>query len=86
MSFSERSNHFAQVFPLLGRDLQAEVRFFNQLLVPALNGAFALAERHHIAVLVSQYLKLNVARPLNEFLHVHVAVAERIGGLCTRPD
>ena len=42
-----------------------------------LDGALALAQAHHIAVLVSQHLELDVARALDELLHVEIAVAER---------
>ena len=41
-----------------------------------LNGALAFAKADHAPVLVRQYLKLYVAGPLNELLHVEVAVAE----------
>ncbi len=56
-------------------------RLFDQLLVAALDGALALAQAHHIAVLVGQYLELDMARPLDELLHVQVAVAEGASGL-----
>ena len=51
-------------------------RFFHQLLVPPLDAALALAQAHDVAVLVGQYLELDVPRPLDELLHVEVAVAE----------
>ena len=51
---------------------------FDQLLVAALNGAFALAQAHHVAVFIGQHLELDVTRPLDEFLHVQVAVAEGV--------
>jgi hypothetical protein len=44
--------------------------------VPALHGAVALAEVDDVAVLVAEYLELDVARPREIFLHVHVAAAE----------
>ena len=53
-------------------------RFFNQLLVPPLDRTLALAQRLRRPVLIGQHLKLNVPRPLDEFLHVQVAVAEGI--------
>ncbi len=55
-------------------------RFLQQLLVAALDGALALAERDDVAVLVGEDLELDVARALDELLHVHVAVAERRRG------
>ena len=51
--------------------------FFDQLLVAALDGALAFEEHLDVAVLVSEDLKLDVARPLDELFHVHLAVAER---------
>src|SRR6185312_13257238 len=61
-------------------------RFFEQLLVPALNAAFALAQTHDISVLVGKNLELNVARVLDILLHVEIAVAEGRCGfrLCSR--
>ena len=47
--------------------------------MPALDRALALVERGHIAVLVGQHLELDVARLLDELLHVEIAVAE---GIC----
>ena len=47
----------------------------------ALDGALALKERGHVAVLVGQHLELDVARVLDELLHVELAVAEGVGGL-----
>ena len=52
-------------------------RLFHQLLMAALDAAFALAQAHHVAVLVGQHLELDVARALDELLHVEIAVAER---------
>src|ERR1017187_8079192 len=43
----------------------------------ALDAALALAQAHYVAVLVGQHLKLDVPRPLDELLHVQIAVAER---------
>jgi hypothetical protein len=45
--------------------------------VAALDGALALAQVQRVAVAVGQQLDLDVARPLQELLHVHRAVAER---------
>ena len=52
-------------------------RFLQQLLMPPLDRALALAQAHDIAVLVGQHLKLNVPRMLDVLLHVQIAVAER---------
>src|SRR6266702_1796535 len=46
--------------------------------MPALNGAFALEERLYISMLIRQDLEFNMARPLNEFLDVEIAMAEGI--------
>src|SRR5277367_6406563 len=43
------------------RDLQRG-RLFDQLLVPALDGALALSEGHYAAMLVGEHLELDVAR------------------------
>ena len=51
-------------------------RLFHQLLMAALDAAFALAQADHVAVLVGQHLELDVARALDELLHVEIAVAE----------
>ncbi len=51
-------------------------RFFHQLLMAALDAALALAQADHVAVLVGQHLELDVARALDELLHVEIAVAE----------
>ena len=70
----------ANLLAHLRRDLQ-RWRFFNELLMAALDGAFALEERNHVAVLVGQDLELDVARLLDELLHVELAVAEGVGRL-----
>ena len=53
-------------------------RFLDQLLVPALHRAVALAEMHDIAVLVGEHLHLDVARVLERALEQQPAVAERV--------
>ena len=55
-------------------------RFLDQLLVTALDGAFALAQNFHVAMVVGENLKLDVARILDQLLHVHIAVGKRRGG------
>ena len=52
--------------------------------MPALNRALALAEVHDVAVMVADDLELDVARVLEVFLDVDVAVAERGLGLSLR--
>ena len=81
--FQAAADGFADLVAHLWRHLQRR-RFFDELLMAALDGAFALAEGHDVAVFVSQYLELDVARLLNELLHVEVAVAEGVGGFCLR--
>ncbi len=73
----------ADLLAHLGRDLQRG-RLFDQFLMAALDGAFALKERGDVAVLVGQDLELDVARLLNEFFHVEFAVAEGVGRLGRR--
>jgi hypothetical protein len=51
-------------------------RFLEQLLVAALDGAFALAQMNHFAVLVAQHLKLDVPGMLDELFRVDVGIAE----------
>ena len=51
----------ADLLAHLGRDLERR-RFFDQLLMAALDGALALKERGHVAVLVGEHLELDVAR------------------------
>src|ERR1700722_16207502 len=66
------------MFANLRRNLKAW-RFFNQLLMPALDGALPLKKYLDIAMLVRQNLELDMPRPLDELLHVHLAVAK---GVC----
>src|SRR5262249_3235884 len=65
------------------RNLQRR-RFFEQLLVAALNRALALSEADDVSVLVSENLKFDVPWVLDVLLHVEVAVAEGLGGLRLR--
>ncbi len=60
---------------LLGRDARRR-RLFDDLLMAALQGAVALAEVHDVAVVVGEHLDLDVARLLQELLHVDLGVAE----------
>src|SRR5215472_17712725 len=41
-----------------------------------LDGALALTQTHHVAILVGQNLELDVAWALDELLHIKVAVAK----------
>src|SRR5579863_1449505 len=59
-------------------------RLFDDFLVAALHGAVALAEVNDVAVAVSQHLEFDVPRALQEFLHVHLVVAEGRVRLGTR--
>src|SRR5271166_913478 len=52
-------------------------RFFDHLLVAALDRTFALAEMDDMAVLVAQHLDLDVSWVDDEFLYEHPVVAER---------
>ena len=69
----------ADLLAHFGRDLQRR-RFFDEFLMAALDGALALKERGDVAVLVGEHLELDVARLLDELLHVELAVAEGVGG------
>ena len=55
-------------------------RFFDQLLMAALDAAFALAQCDDSAVPVRQYLDLDVPRSLEIFFDVDTAIAERFQG------
>ncbi len=80
MAVRQRLERLGDVVAHSGRDLKRG-RLFNQLLVAALDGALTLAQGDNVAVLVGQDLELDVTRPLDEFLHVQVAVAKGIRGL-----
>src|SRR5580704_18268748 len=53
-------------------------RFFDEFLMPALDAALAFAQVHHAPMLVSQYLKFNMPRPLNEFLQIYIGRSESL--------
>ena len=59
-------------------------RFFQQFLVPPLDGTLALSEADDCTVLIAQYLKLDVTRVLYIFLHVEIAVAKGCGSFGLR--
>ncbi len=71
----------ADLFAHLRRDLQRR-RFLDHLLMAALDGALALAQRKNVAVLIGEDLKFDVAWALDKLLHVEVAVAEGILRFC----
>ena len=51
-------------------------RLFDHFLVAALHRAVALAQVHHVAVVVGEHLELDVPRLLEKLLHVDLVVAE----------
>ena len=55
--------------------------FFDDFLVATLHGAVAFAQHQHVAVVVAQHLEFDMARLLEELLHVHLAIAEGRQGL-----
>ena len=55
--------------------------FFEQLLVASLDRAVPFAQMHDIAVAIGQDLHLDMARPVDEFLHVEAGVAKGRFGL-----
>ncbi len=57
---------------------------FDDLLEPALHGAFAFAERHDAAAAVGQKLDFDMLRTLDEPLEVDAGVAEGALGLAHR--
>src|SRR5262245_41257949 len=67
---------FADLFDQLARDAGSR-RLLDDLLVASLHRAIALTEPERILVLVGQHLDLDVARVLQELLHVHGWVSER---------
>ena len=67
----------AHRFAHLWRD-KGRRRFLDNLLMSSLDGTFAFVEVQDIAVLVAQYLDLDMARVEDEFLDKHAVVAERV--------
>src|ERR1700682_3600668 len=74
--FFERAYYFrAQLFPALG--IHGWRRGLRQrFLVAALDAALALAEVNDFAVLIPEYLKLDMPRMLQEALGINVGIAE----------
>ncbi len=66
----------ADLGALLGADARRR-RFLDDLLVAALHRAVALAEMDRVALAVGEHLDFDVARVLEELLHVDLIVAER---------
>src|SRR4029079_12435999 len=64
----------------LGRERRRR-RLLHELLMPALDRAFALAEREDVPVPVAQDLDLDVAGRVDDLLEVEGTVAERRFGL-----
>ena len=56
-------------------------RFFDDLLVAALDGAFAFVQIDAVAVLVGQHLNFDMARLRHEFLDEDAVIAKAGGGL-----
>ena len=59
-------------------------RFFDDLLLAALNGTLTLAQINAVAVAVTENLNFNVARLGDELFDEDTIIAERIGGLVLR--
>src|SRR4029077_15134801 len=77
----------AQDLPNLGGEFQRHLpgrKFLQQLLMTPLDGTFALAQAHHVAILVGEDLKLDMPWTLDELLHVEIAIAEGSSGLRLR--
>ena len=51
-------------------------RFFQNFLMPPLDGALALAEMDNVSMFIGQDLHLNVPRVCDQFLNVNLAIAE----------
>src|ERR1043166_2415157 len=45
--------------------------------MPSLNRALTLTQADNISILISQNLELNMPRPLDELLHIQIAIAKR---------
>ena len=76
--------------PILSRKLakfvldQRRRRFFDELLVAALDGAIAFAQVDDVALVVAENLKFDVMRVLDEFLDVNAGIAEGLFRLGAR--
>ena len=74
--FGRSDRRFSHLFPQI-RGQKRRRGLLNQLLMPTLNRAIALAQMHRLPVRIRQNLKLDVPRFLDVFLDVNLAVAER---------
>ena len=84
MSLRKRLDHQrAQPLALHGVE-HGRGGFLDHLLVPALQGAVALAQMHDAALAVADHLHLDVARMVEEALDIDPVVAERGAGLVAR--
>ena len=75
-----RTQASTQTLPIAARCSVGDARrrrFLDDLLVAALHRAVALAEVDRVALAVGEHLDLDVARVLEELLHVDQVVAER---------
>jgi hypothetical protein len=81
-----RTQASVQILPMRARcsSVMPARALLDHLLVAALHGAVALAQVDGVALAVGQHLDLDVARVLQEFLHVDHVVAERGLGLGLR--
>ena len=59
-------------------------RLFDDLLVAPLHRAVPLVEMHQVAVVVAEYLDLDVTRAANQFFEIDLVVPERRQGLAPR--
>ena len=57
-------------------------RFFDYLLVATLKRAIAIAQMNSVTLTIGQNLNLHMAWVLQEFFHIHSAIAESCCGLC----
>jgi hypothetical protein len=70
----------AQVLSLLSRQIRCRCPL-DDLLIAPLHAAIALEKVHEIAMRVAENLDLDVTSPLDEFLQIHLVVAEGSLGL-----
>ena len=81
--FERRDNLIAHLRPPPGIDRRRR-GFFDELLVAALDAAFAFAQMDDSAMRVPEHLKFDVARTFDEFLEIHVRNAEGLLRLISR--
>ena len=66
---------FAHGLPFFVRQVRGRA-LLDQFLMPALGGAIAFPQVHHVAVMVGQDLNFDVARTFDQFLQVDAGIAE----------